>query len=335
MLRSVVLLTSALAIAGCSGGVQQTPSGSSSLQAHARHFVESVRAVERFGIDPEAYAARMAARGPGLAPAAKGATLFVSDLDAGLIRLYPAKGKSPQQSGSITDGVNAPINVAADASGTLYVANNGNSTVTEYPLGATSPSVTLSTSIVYPNGIAVDSKDTLYVTSGSTVGDTYVLVFPKGATSPSAQIGNFGLAIGLAVDKNDDLFVCDAHDDDVYEIKSGTSKAVNLGLSGLEDPTGAAVDPAGDLYVSDEAVGHFAVNAFHPGKASPFLTITSGLDGPYDLAFDAKSTLFVGNSEIDPGNVTEYAKGKTTPSTSFTNGIENPAGLAVYPPVKF
>jgi hypothetical protein len=47
------------------------------------------------------------------------------------------------------------------------------------------------------NGIAVDSKGTVYVTSGVYVGSCYVLEFPKGSSSPTVKI-NFSLPIGRA-----------------------------------------------------------------------------------------------------------------------------------------
>jgi DNA-binding beta-propeller fold protein YncE len=192
--------------------------------------------------------------------------------------------------------------------------------------------VTLSTSIVYPNGIAVDSAGTVYVTSGSTVGQCYVLEFPKGSSSPSAQVNGLGLPIGLAIDKDDNLYIGDAHTNDVYEVPKGTTTATNLGLSGLSDPTGVAISPADDLYVSNENPGSFAVHGYHLGQTTPFETITSGLDGPYALGFGEKGTLFVGNGERQPGNVTAYKKNHTTPYETITNDIENPVGIGVYPP---
>ncbi len=339
-LRTAIVFATAATLGGCAGAGQSQianpgPGAPGSLQSAARtqSLVESVRADVRFGIDRRAYAARVAVRGPGMAPRHKGSTLFVDDLDAGEVRLYPATGKNPQQSGTITQGIDLGINVAVDAKGTLYVANNGNSTVTEYPLGQTSPSVTLSTSLVYPNGIAVDSQGTVYVTSGSTVGDTYVLEFPKGATSPSAQVGTFGLAVGLAIDQNDTLYVCDAHNNQVWSVAKGSTTPVNLGLTGLSDPTGAAIDPSGNLFVTNETFRANIVNGFKPGATSPYESITTDVSGPYTLAFDKKGTLYVGNDGTYPGYVSEYKANKTSVYTTFSNGIENPAGIAVYKPV--
>ena len=120
-------------------------------------------------------------------PDSKQPTLFVSDLDGDQIRIYsPRDLKHEVQIGSITQGIDSPNNIAVDKRGTLYVANNGNNTVTEYRFGQTSPRVTLSNQISHPNGIAVDSQGTLYVTSGQ-LSAAYVLEFPKGSTSPSAE----------------------------------------------------------------------------------------------------------------------------------------------------
>jgi sugar lactone lactonase YvrE len=235
------------------------------------------------------------------------------------------------QKGLITDGIDLPINAAADNHGTVYVANNGNSTVTEYPFGATSPSVTLSGSpIMYPNGIAVNQKGTVYVTSGATAGSCYVLVFPKGASSPSKQINGFNLPVGLAIDKDGNLYVGDALQNVVWKVPKGSTTPTSLGLTGLSDPTGVAIDSKNDLYVANDQ--NNKVLGFHLGDTSPFVTIISGLSGPYSIAFERNETLFVGNSLHYPGDVAGFKKDATTPFETI--GVGNPAGLAVYPPPK-
>jgi serine/threonine-protein kinase len=220
------------------------------------------------------------------------------------------------------------VNAAVDSHGMLYVANNGNSTVTEYPLGQTSPSVTLSgNSLLFPNGIAVDKKGTVYVTSGATVGQCYVLVYPKGSSSPSAQIDGFDLPVGVAIDKAGNLYVGDALQNVVWEVPRGSTTPNSLKLSGLSDPTGVAIDPANNLWVSNDQ--NNTVLGFHLGDTSPFSTITAGLTGPYTLAFERSGKLFVGSSLHSPGNVAAYKKSATTPFESIS--IPNPAGVAVYP----
>ncbi|MGA7356079.1 MAG: SMP-30/gluconolactonase/LRE family protein [Candidatus Cybelea sp.] len=325
-----VLLTGALVVpfvAACASQSATTPA-----QAPASAAAQSVRADVRFGLTPKQIESADARRGNGYLHAAKHkATLFVSDLDADAIRLFPANKKNPKQNGSITTGINLPINVAVDPHGMLYVANNGNSTVTEYPFGKTSPSVTLSgTQLVFPNGIAVDNKGTVYVTSGATAGSCYVLVYPKGASTPSEEINGFDLPVGLAIDKGGNLYVGDALQNVVWKVPKGSTTPSKLSLSGLDDPVGVAIDPKNNLWVANNQ--NNSVLGFHLGDTSSFVTITSGLLGPYSIAFEKTGTLFVGNSLHYPGNVAGYKSGSTTPFESISVG--NPAGLAVYPKPK-
>jgi len=330
MRSRLVLLAGALVVpfvAACASQSATTP-----VQAPEGAPVQSVRADVRFGLTPKQIESADARRGNGyLHRTKRKATLFVSDIDSDAIRLFPANKTNPKQIGSITTGIDLPVNAAVDLHGMLYVANNGNSTVTEYPFGATSPSVTLSGGqLVYPNGIAVDNKGTVYVTSGATAGSCYVLVYPKGASTPSEQIDGFDLPVGLAIDKSGNLYVGDALQNAVWEVPNGSTTPSKLSLDGLDDPVGVAVDPSNNLWVANNA--NSTVLGFHLGDSSAFVTITSGLSGPYSIAFEKSGTLFVGSSLHYPGDVTAYKSGSTTPFESISVG--NPAGLAVYPKPK-
>jgi hypothetical protein len=327
MRSRLAILVSALVVpvlAACADTSSTAPQNPQSQQV-----TQSVRADVRFGLTPKAIELAKATRGAGYFRQAKSqATLFVSDLDSDAISLFPANKTNPKQSGSITDGINLPINDAVDSQGTLYVANNGNSTVTEYPFGQTSPSVTLSGgNLEFPNGIAVNKKGTVYVTSGASAGSCYVLVYPKGSSSPSAQINGFNLPVGLAVDNGGNLYVGDALQNVVWEVPKGSTTPSALNLTGLDDPTGVAIDPADNLWVTNDQ--NNTVLGFHLGQSTPFVTITAGLFGPYSIGFGKRGKLFVGNSLHFPGAVLGFKKGATTSFESIS--IPNPAGIAVYP----
>jgi sugar lactone lactonase YvrE len=327
MRSRLVFLAGALVVPFLAACVSQ--SATTPMQAPEGARVQSVRADVRFGLTPQQIESANARRGGGYFHMSKHkATLFVSDIDTNAIRLFPANKTNPTQTGTITTGINLPVNAAVDLHGKLYVANNGNSTVTEYPFGKTSPSVTLSAGpLVYPNGIAVDNSDTVYVTSGATAGSCYVLVYPKGASTPSEQINGFDLPVGLAIDKNGNLYVGDALQNAVWEVPKGSTTPSKLSLSGLDDPVGLAIDPSNNLWVANNQ--NSTVLGFHLGDTSPFVTITSGLSGPYSIAFEKSGTLFVGNSLHYPGDVVGYKSGSTAQFESISVG--NPAGLAVYP----
>ncbi len=184
--------------------------------------------------------------------------------------------------------------------------------------------------LVYPNGIAVDNEGTVYVTSGATAGSCYVLVYPKGASSPSEQINGFDLPVGLAIDKSGNLYVGDDLQNAVWEVPKGSTTPSKLSLNGLDDPVGVAIDSSNNLWVANNV--NSTVLGFHLGDSSAFATITSGLSGPYSIAFEKTGTLFVGNSLHYPGDVAGYKSGSTTPFESIS--VANPAGLAVYPKPK-
>jgi hypothetical protein len=78
---------------------------------------------------------------------------------------------------SITQGINLPSRLAADASNRLYVTNAGNNTVTVYNISAANvaantvaqiTAATISSGISRPLGIAVDSSGLVYVANNST-----------------------------------------------------------------------------------------------------------------------------------------------------------------------
>jgi len=274
MRSRLVLLAGALVVPFVAACASQS---TTPVQAPEGAPVQSVRADVRFGLTPKQIESADARRGNGyLHRTKRKATLFVSDIDSDAIRLFPANKTNPKQIGSITTGIDLPVNAAVDLHGMLYVANNGNSTVTEYPFGATSPSVTLSGGqLVYPNGIAVDNKGTVYVTSGATAGSCYVLVYPKGASTPSEQIDGFDLPVGLAIDKSGNLYVGDALQNAVWEVPNGSTTPSKLSLDGLDDPVGVAVDPSNNLWVANNA--NSTVLGFHLGDSSAFVTINSGI----------------------------------------------------------
>src|SRR5207248_434248 len=101
-----------------------------------------------------------------------------------------------------TAGVRIPRGIALDGAGNIYVANEGNSTITVYAAGASgraTPMVTIAggnTGLSSPSGIARDGAGNIYVTNFS---GNSITVYPAGASgnaTPTATIvgGNTGLS---------------------------------------------------------------------------------------------------------------------------------------------
>ena len=163
--------------------------------------------------------------------------VYVADAGNNLIRLISG-GNVTTFAGTLNTGTsttlspfNNPSGIAIDASGNIFVANYLANTIMEV-----SPSGTVSTyagtgkaganngpaasaTFFYPNSVAVDAANNLYVSDG--VNNLIRKITPSGMVSTLAGSGNAG-----AVD----------------------STGVNASFNG---PAGLAVDAAGNVYVAD------------------------------------------------------------------------------------
>lgn len=253
--------------------------------------------------------------------------LFVADLSNSVVEMYNPKTPNPSPEGSITDGISNPGQVAVDKKGTLYVANLGNSTITEYKKGSSSPSVTLSNGVSGPYGIAVDSKGDVFA---SNLNNNTVVGFKAGATSPyeSTDFSSLGQPVGIGTDGKDNLWVACDTDSLVYEIPAGSSTPQNAGLSGLSGTVGVAFGEKDVMYVSNVSAPDVQVYTY--GTTNPQTTITDGIQSPTLGGFTASGAYFQSNQDV---NVVGYMKNKTSPFSTIT-GLSDPLGVASWPLVK-
>jgi hypothetical protein len=85
---------------------------------------------------------------------------------------------------SITDGITSPVGIAVDASGTLYVANDFQNTVTEFKSGASEPYQTITRGLDGPLDVTVNEQGWLYVVN---LGGNSIAEFAPGSLEPSKR----------------------------------------------------------------------------------------------------------------------------------------------------
>jgi hypothetical protein len=261
--------------------------------------------------------------------------LYVSDSIDGVIDIFSVPDYSLV--GQITDGLDFPEGIATDKKGNLYVSNLFGNTVTVYPEGQTSPSVTLSEPDG-PDDVAVAGNGD--VLAGDTDGG--VDVYKPGETSASSRLTNSNITSvsGIGIDGNDNVYAVGTY---TFSNSSGPQPAVvkyaalgssgkNLKLSGLIEPAGALVDKHGNIVISDFKLP--GVNLYKPGKKNPFATIASA--GPADrIAINNKQNLiYVPQSTYGDVSIFKYPSGKLVQDIPISSGDGFASGTALSPPAK-
>ncbi|HVR47298.1 MAG TPA: hypothetical protein VMT95_11785 [Candidatus Binatia bacterium] len=306
-----LIALAAAALAGCAGG-----SGSQSSPA-----------------SPAALPALSAARYGWLSPATLTQKLvYVSDNTANAIEIYPAGKNNPSPIGQITDGISAPLGNFVDEKGTLYVANHGNSTVTEYPAGSTTPSVTLSTNINGPISVAADSAGDVAV---GEFAQQEILEFPAGSSSPSVTITLLTYPEGLAFDKLRHLYAAWNENSPFvgHVSKCARMRAVCVDQGIAEGQSaGLTIDLAGDLVLGDQT--NHVINVYPPHATKPSRTISVPGGDPVKFALDKREKkLYVADYLNDQVEIYDYATG--TQFGTISSGLQSAWGVSLSPAAKY
>ena len=277
-------------------------------------------------------------RPQGLAVDANG-NIYVADASNQTIRKIAPGGLVTTVAGSGTaGGVNgtgtaatfdAPLGVAVDASGNLYVADGGNDVIRK----------------IAPGGVVT--------TLAGAVGTS-------GTADGTGVLAKFNQPYGVAVDASGNVYVADYGNNTIREVTPGgtvTTIAGAAGLAGSTDATGAAarfnkpygvaVDASGNIYVAD--TGNNRIREIMPGGVVTTLAgSTSGYgDGtgtaaqfasPRGVAVDASGNVYVADTndaeirKIASGAVVTTLAGGASggaDGAGFNAGFNNPSGVAV------
>lgn len=242
-------------------------------------------------------------------------TLYVADPQHNQVLIYDPTTVNPSPIGSITDKMSFPSGLAVDHNGTLYVANQSSNTVTEYRAGKTKAFFKISSglsapygigvdgagrvfvsnltggvvgykpgkSVPYetvaagpnPCGVAIDSKNNVYVASDS---ENRVYVIRAGsATAQNLNLQAVNGPIGLAFNDRDALYVGNYGSDNVNIYPSGATSPSTTITTGISGPTLSGFVKGGVFFQSNEDSG--LVQGYKRKKTSPFSTI-SGIPQP-------------------------------------------------------
>jgi len=272
------------------------------------------------------------------------------------ITIYPAGSNgNVAPTATITGpntGLDFPSALTIDSHGNIYVANAGSSvealdSITVYSAGSSGNSTPAnvisgsSTELASPGGVAVDSNGNIYATSLGVegVGSVAVLIYAAGSTGNVAPItsidGDCAVITSpgaIALDSSANVYVTNpgniASGDESVAVFTQVSlepgppqcltPAANIfGWStGLDQPFGIAVDPTGNMYVTNSDADSIAVfQSGANGNATPSATLASpnAVLNPTNVAVDTSQNIYVTNAGDQVGgadSVTIYPPGK-------------------------
>lgn len=256
--------------------------------------------------------------------------LYIGDNSA--VDIFPLTGPNKTKIGSITNGVNGPWGLSLDASNTLYVANAFHSTVTVYPAGSSSPSMTYSRNLHEPLYAVADTAGHVLVGDREVASHNkgYVVEYNAGTNVPIRRVRLGSEEDGMAFDSSGNLYVAYRRtgiNSSIAEFGPGLSNKRLLGMT-INQPQGLVVDSAGNMVVVESA--NEDIKVFPPGATTPSLTLTiAASDHLAELAMQNNETTLWVSTESGRVYSMPYPLTASTKATEYeqVNGSSN--GIAV------
>jgi streptogramin lyase len=230
-------------------------------------------------------------------------------------------------------GIDFPDAILADNAGDIWVANYGNSSLTELTRAGVPVSLTgfFGGGLSFPVALALDTSGKVWV---ANEGANQVSEFASGGTalSPSAGFGGGGLAVpqGIAIDQYKHVWIANYYANSVTEMTDqGAPLSGDAGYlgGGLNAPGGIAIDGAGTVWIANYRGASITAlkgaSSAAPGEAlSPASGFSNaGLQQPFAIAIDPSGDVWVTNFGND--SVTEFI-GIAAPVKTPLTGVPEP-----------
>jgi len=262
------------------------------------------------------------------------AWLYVVGYDNNVVVIHDLDRIGFPEIGEITDGVSTPVGVTVDGKGNVYVGNTGSGTLTIYPPGSTTPSVTLSEGLTTPTCAAIDAGGNIWVANRGSAPS--ITVFPPGQTAPS-----FIITSPLISDVVEDFFdssgnlVFGDFSSGMNMIPAGSQQPVSLGHQNETHSQGTMEDPTtGDLFV-DTYPGprsrHNIVYVYKPGQTAPSRRLHTTLSANGIATGSIKGKQYMFTTGWETNQVVMFRSMDSTPVAYISTAAQSTAGVAFKP----
>ena len=248
----------------------------------------------------------------------------------------------------------SPHGIAIDASGNVWVANEGDNTVSKISSTTSTPQTTTIAVGTAPFGVAIDHIGNVWVTNRNSISE----ISGNVATTPTT---GFSRAVAIAIDQTGNLWVSDYSTSLLTELDpSGAVQRVfpvcsspqPVGIDALgniwvgswgggvisevttqftgytyyagNESMGLAIDQSGNIWASD--YGTYDVYEITSTTGTPVTsTVISSMISPAGIAIDASGNIWI--VDYSNNNVTEFSPDGILLETYTVGG--SPVGIAI------
>ncbi|MDQ6523245.1 Ig-like domain-containing protein [Nocardioides sp. LHD-245] len=217
-------------------------------------------------------------------------------------------GSSGYVVSAVATGLSAPVSVAVDAGGSVFVGERTSGHVEKFtPSGGGYANTKLPDSFNVPYGVAVDATGNVWVTNSS--GNHLVRMLWNGSTYQPQTPSPDGIYVpgDVAVDSSGGAYIASAVSGTMSGVPSGRqilklSPTAPWTTSVVRDTTGdtwgVAVGPDGSVY-NTEHPDNVVRSRWASGSWSSVTIPSTGLSSPQGLAVDAGGTVYVADTGND------------------------------------
>jgi len=234
-------------------------------------------------------------------------------------------------------GLNAPASLAVDASGNVWVANAGGSSVTELSSGGAllsgSTGYAGGGNILGPQGIAIDRTGNVWV-ADTLLSSVVELTLSGGVVQSSSSYTGGGISgpMGIAIDSGNNVWITNFAGGSVTELNSAGVPVGGSPLTAsqqLQSPSGIAIDASGNVWVTDNAAS--IVVEFNKNQ-----TLLSGdgyVDGsmlaPLGIAVDAGGHTWIADNGSATASLLGSNGSNLLSAPLLGGGLAAPTALAI------
>ena len=220
----------------------------------------------------------------------------------------------------IASGLNSPVGVAVDSSGSVYIGDAGNNAVKQWNPVTQEVSALVSSGLDDPTGVAADAYGNVYFADSKH----NAIKRWSAATQQVTTLASAGLLVpaGVAVDAVGNVYISGA-DNTLQKWNAATQELLEL-ASGLNAPSELALDAAGNLYVADQNSN--TIQQWSAGTGQPTTLASTAPYRPRGVAVDPSGNAYVTDSS---GSVKQWSAASRQWSALLSSGLLAPQHIAV------